>query len=272
VNDADCLHFLRWALPRLQLRWQGFRKVRRQVCRRVEGRVRELDLADLDAYRAHLASQPDEWSTLDGLCRITISRFRRDRGVFDLLEREVLPELAALAQQRDEPALEAWSAGCASGEEPYSLALLWALVLESSFPELALRVLATDTDESMLARAVEARYGASSLKELPPDWRDRGFVPDDGLFQLRPELARFVSFARHDVRTPPPGGPFHLVLCRNLAFTYFDADLQNSVRARLEESLHDGGALVVGTHEQLSESDTLTAWAPGQPVYRNVER
>jgi len=95
VKDAACVEFLQWALPRLRMRWAGFRKVRRQVCRRVERRIRELDLHDVDAYRAYLELTPDEWLQLDALCHVTISRFYRDRGVFELLERSVLPELAA---------------------------------------------------------------------------------------------------------------------------------------------------------------------------------
>ena len=122
MNDAECVEFLRWALPRLRMRWAGFRKVRRQVCRRVERPVRELGLADIGVYRTVLESTPGEWRRLDVLCHVTISRFYRDRGVFQFLERNVLPELAERAVARG-AAVEAWSVGCASGEEPYSLVL-----------------------------------------------------------------------------------------------------------------------------------------------------
>jgi chemotaxis protein methyltransferase CheR len=78
-TDAECVDFLQWALPRLGLRWQGFRKVRRQVCRRVARRIAELGLADADAYRLYLERNPQEWDALAELCRVTISRFWRDR-------------------------------------------------------------------------------------------------------------------------------------------------------------------------------------------------
>jgi hypothetical protein len=90
MNDRQCVEFLQWALPRLGMRWQGFRKVRRPVCKRVRRRAEELELSDLTAYRTYLQQHPEEWAPLEGLTRITISRFNRDRGVFAFVEQEVL--------------------------------------------------------------------------------------------------------------------------------------------------------------------------------------
>ena len=117
MRDADCVRFLQWALPRLRLRWAGFRKVRKQVCKRIARRLGQLELPDLAAYVSLLSRRPEEWEHLDGLCRVTISRFYRDRAVFDCLGNEVLPELAAQARARGQRALRAWSAGCASGQK-----------------------------------------------------------------------------------------------------------------------------------------------------------
>src|SRR6185295_20147796 len=126
VSDR-CVELLQWALPRLGKRWQGFRNVRGQVCKRIARRARELGLADLEAYRAHLEAHDDEWPVLDALCRVTISRFYRDRAVFDRLRLEILPAFAERAAARGESVVRAWSAGCASGEEPYTLAMIWSL-------------------------------------------------------------------------------------------------------------------------------------------------
>jgi chemotaxis protein methyltransferase CheR len=249
------------------MRWPGFRRVRRQVCRRIERRLQELGLGDLAAYRAYLEAQPEEWRTLDGLCVVTISRFCRDREVFGFLEREVLP---ALALDTAGP-LQAWSAGCASGEEPYTLSLLWQLGAGAAFPELSLRVLATDLDEALLRRARTACYGAGSLRDLPKAWRERAFRRRGELWCLRPELRRDVSLLRHDVRADPPQGPFDLVLCRNLAFTYFDLNLQREVCKRLVACLRPGGVLVVGVHESLPEGIAgLAPWPGGRGVYRRA--
>jgi chemotaxis protein methyltransferase CheR len=253
------------------LRWEGFRKVRRQVCRRIERRRRELMLDGFPTYRAYLEEHPDEWRVLDSLCRVTISRFYRDRGAFAFLEVEVLPSLAEAALEAGRQRLEVWSAGCASGEEPYTLALVWEIGLASRFPGLRLHVLATDADDTMLARARRACYGTSSLKELPDDWRHRAFSPRDGLHCLRDEIKRCVAFSLHDVRVgPPAGGPFDLVLCRNLVFTYFDVELQQALAGQIVETLQPGGALVVGAHEAPPETRDLAAWSSGLGVYRSM--
>jgi len=250
VKDPECVEFLRWALPRLRMRWAGFRNVRRQVCRRIQRRVRELDLPSADAYRAYLESTPDEWLRLDALCHVTISRFYRDRGVFEFLEQTVLPELAAVSGARGVP-LAAWSAGCASGEEAYTLVLAWEYAIRSAFPAVALRVLASDADETMVSRARAASYDESSLRELPPAWRRHGFVRRGDSYHLRPRFRRLVMVVQHDVRGAAPDGPFDLVLCRNLAFTYFDIELQREIVRNLGEALRRDGVLVVGSHETL---------------------
>src|SRR3981081_3243192 len=129
MNDSQCVAFLQWALPRLGMRWEGFRKVRRQVCERLSRRLAELELRDLAAYRAHLGQHPEEWTVLDALTHITISRFNRDRRVFAFVQREVLPALATGAISRSSDTVQVWSAGCASGEEAYTLAIMWQLEL-----------------------------------------------------------------------------------------------------------------------------------------------
>ena len=276
MRDAECTAFLQEALPRLHLRWQGFRHVRRQVCRRLERRLRALGLDSLDDYRHRLERDPREWDVLDGLCRITISRFWRDRAVFDALRAHLLPELATLARERGDPRLRAWSAGCASGEEPWSLALLWHLELAPRFPDLALSVVASDVDARLLERAVEAVYPASSLKELPASLRRRAFeLADGGCYRLRTSLRAGVEFRREDVRLAAPvdRGPFHLILCRNLAFTYFDDPVQRDVLDRLANALVPRGALLVGSHERLPRDACRFAPEPRlRGAYRRIGR
>ncbi len=190
MKDAECVRFLQWALPLMRLRWRGFRKVRRQVRKRLGRRLEELGLRDIDAYRARLASDPREWEVLDGLCRIPISRFYRDRAVFDHLFQETLP---ALARRHGEVAC--WSAGCASGEEPYTLAVAARML------DLPLRIVATDSAPHLLARAEAARYGPSSLRELPRAWREQAFTPEH---VLRPAFREAVHFRCEDIRATMP--------------------------------------------------------------------
>jgi chemotaxis protein methyltransferase CheR len=267
--DRRCVAFLQWALPRLGLQWAGFRKVRRQVCRRLRRRLDELELTDLDAYRAYLEAHPEEWAALDSLTPITISRFYRDAGVFWALEREVLPALGARAAADARDRVRAWSAGCASGEEAYTLALIWQQALAARFPALRLDVLATDVDPAMLRRAREATYDASSLRELPVRWRDSGFTRRAGRYVLHPEYRELVSVEHHDLRTPPPTGPFDLVLCRSVAFTYLDPAGQHTALARLAGVLRPGGALVIGLQESLPEPNQgLAPWPGTRAIFR----
>jgi len=244
---TDCVGFLQWALPQLQLRWPGFRRVHRQVCRKIDRRRVALALADLVAYRRHLEATPDEWVVLDSLCRVTISRFARDRAVWNDLVAHVLPRLADEARAAGRATVRAWSAGCGAGEEPYSLAIAWQLAIASPVP---LDVLATDLDEHQLGRAAVASYPIGTLRELPDAWRRAAFDAE----QLRPQFRAGVRFARHDVRTPPPEHAFDLVACRNLAFTYLADPVQRQVASHLHAALRPGGALVVGIHEQLPDA------------------
>jgi chemotaxis protein methyltransferase CheR len=256
------------------LRWAGFRRVRRQVCRRLRGRVAELGLPGPPAYRARLLADPDEWAVLDGLMSVTISRFARDRAVFAALEHDVVPALMAAARAGGRTRLRAWSAGCASGEEPATLALLWNVALAASHPGLTLDVLATDVGDAVLERARRAVYAPGTLRELPDPWVDGGFDRrPDGTLALRAEHRGLVTVRRHDVRAAPPEGvaAFDLVLCRNLAFTYFTPDVQRAVLARLATALRPGGALVIGLHERLPQPGAPFApWPDARAVLRRA--
>ncbi len=247
----ECVQFLQWALPRLRLRWPGYRKVRGQVCKRVDRRLRELGLADVPAYRSFLDSHPAEWPVLDSLCRVAISRFYRDKGVFRRLETDVVPRAAQMAIARGDPDVRCWSAGCASGEEVYTLAILWKLAVAPRFPGLGIRILATDADPHAIERAREARYPPSSVKALPEDWLVQAFVPSAGGFSVKAEYREPVTFLRQDIREAAPADEFHLVLCRNLVLTYFDEGLQRDTLRRITDRLAPGGALVIGARESL---------------------
>jgi len=267
-----CVAFLRWALPRLGLAWPGFRRVHRQTCKRIRRRLRTHGLADFAAYQAFLEDHPAEWAILDSLCRISISRFYRDAQVFTALGQEVLPRLAGDAVVGSRSEIRCWSAGCASGEEPYSLAMLWHFRLAPQFARLSLEILATDIDSHLLERAARACYRRGSLRELPREWIDAAFDREGDLFRLKPEWRARVSFRKHDVKEVPPSGPFDLILCRNLAFTYFDAEHQGAVLRRLLGALRPGGGLVIGRAEALpTEVADVAPWLPDMGIYRKGE-
>lgn len=269
MKDAECAAFLQWALPRMGLCWKGFRKVRGQVCKRIARRINELALPDVPAYRRHLESQAAEWPALAALCTIPISRFYRDKGVFDCLGSTVLPELAREALERGRERLECWSAGCASGEEPYTLAIQWRILLAPRFSELSLRVLGTDVDAALLERANAACYKPSSLEDLPAEWRKQAFEQRGKLCCLREPWRGEVQFARQDLLLDLPQRLFDLILCRNVAFTYFEADQARAALERIATHLRPGGALVIGIHEELPPgAQEFEAWPGCRVVFR----
>lgn len=272
MRDAECIEFLQWALPRLRLRWAGYRKVRAQVCKRAARRLKDLGLAGIRDYRAYLERTPAEWAVLDHLCPVTVTRFWRDKAVFDFLAQTVLPTLAHEAALRSQQTLKAWSIGCANGEEPYSLMLAWRLGAPRA-RETTLRVLATDIDETLVERARTGCYTAGSLKLLPPAWLARAFEGRDRQHCLRAEFQDGVAFDTQDIRTTAPQETFDLILCRNLAFTYFDESLQREVLARIRVRLRAGGALALGRHESPPPgAEELAPWPGGGQlgVYRRA--
>ena len=264
--------FLQWSLPRMGYRWRGFRKVHRTVCKRLSRRLRELDLADLDAYRAILVASPEERRRFDALCRIPISRFARDRALFDALAIDLLPALAREARGAGRSTVAAWSAGCASGEEPYSLGIVWRLAVAPLAPDVSLDVIATDIDATMLARARTACYPLGSLRDLRPAWRRTAFEQRDGDECLRTPFRSGITFRRQDIREMMPPGPFNLILCRNLAFTYFDSDLEARILRGLHHRLAPDGVLIIGMHETPPKLDDapLERVAPTLPCYRRA--
>jgi chemotaxis protein methyltransferase CheR len=256
MRDDGCVVFLQWALPKLGADWPGFRKVRGQVCKRVARRLKSLGLPDVSAYRAYLETHDDERARLDELCWIPISRFYRDRAVFDSLQRTLLPQLAEAARLKGAARVHAWSAGCGAGEEPYTLNLLWRLSVQRQISNMELRILATDIDRQQLDRAHSACYSRGSLKELPKEWIGIAFQEHDGCYSLRTEYRQGIEFLQEDLRRDLPDGPFSLILCRNLAFTYFDQARRRETAAALYKRLTPGGVLILGRHETLPADTT----------------
>ncbi len=271
MEDRNCVQFLQEVLPQLRMRWPGFRKVRKQVCKRIQRRIDSLGLADLDAYRCYLQSHNDEWSTLDHCCRVTVSRFYRDRVVLEHIARDVLPALGRTAIAAGDLSLRCWSAGCAMGEEAYSLILIWDMMAGKDCPDVDINVIGSDIDEILLQRAERGCYSPGSLKALPDSWLQAAFSHQNNEYCLEQRLRNKAGFTRQDIRDKSIAGPFHIVFCRNLAFTYFDHALQLEVLEHLHQVLVNGGALVIGGHESLPQgSRGFEPWSGHRAIFRKT--
>jgi chemotaxis protein methyltransferase CheR len=238
--------FLREAGPLLGLQPRPFQ--RRGIRRKVERRIVETGARNFERYLGIVLTDPREKTVLSRVLAVTISRFFRDRQVFAALESSVFP---AAAEKSGQP-IQVWSIGCASGEEPYSLVLLWKFRLEDQYPDCSLSVLATDIDEALLQRAREGHYKASSLQEAPPDIVERSFTREGDVYALDPSIRQAVQFRRHDILHEESGPAKNdIVLCRNLAFTYFSKEAQINVLRRIAESMNPDGFLLIGKDEAL---------------------
>ncbi|HVO85307.1 MAG TPA: CheR family methyltransferase [Syntrophobacteria bacterium] len=263
-SPLEYREFLRTTLPSLGLRWRRFRSG--TIRRRIGGRLHEVGLSSLAEYRSYLLAHKEERRLLTDQLTVTISRFWRNRFLFDSLARTWLPALFARLQP-EEP-LRVWSAGCACGEEAYSLLLLWEGHFAASGHEL--RLLASDADRRCLRRAREGRYPASSLRELPLDLRRRYFAHAGGDFVINPEFRERIVWLEHNLVWDSFFPNNHLILCRNVAYTYFTEPVQQETTRRFHQALLPQGLLVIGRKDQLPPGSDFLFRRTEHPVYERL--
>lgn len=249
--------FLKQACPPLELDWRKYR--RRAARHRVMARMEELGLSRFEDYLELLAHDPQEADGLAQRMVVTVSRFFREAWLWEMLAEQVLPRLLAASPGRRE--LRVWSVGCAGGEEPYSLALLWRERLQARYPGCRLSIVAGDCDPASLRRARRACYRASSLREIPPGIRRKWFVDRGDCYRLSQRISGMVRFVRHDFMHEWAPGCFDLVLARYLPFTYYRGGRRLQAARRLWRALRPGGVLMIGNKESL-EGEELRWLAP----------
>jgi chemotaxis protein methyltransferase CheR len=238
--------FLKEIAPRLGLQWKPLRKD--GIKRRLERRITEIGLLSFEQYLQEIDRRPEEEAHLSQILTVTISRFFRDREIFNILETTII---SSLLQERNKKELKIGSIGCASGEEPYSLSLLWKEAFEKDHAEIRLSIIATDTNGSLLERARDGRYKESSLKEVPDGVRRKYFKPEHGIYVLDRRIRESVDFRRHNILRDGPFPETDILFCRNCAFTYFSKESQNDALKRIAGSLKEKGTLVIGKEELL---------------------
>jgi len=222
------------------------------VRRRIAVRMRACGVQTYTDYGAMLDRSPGELERLKDALTINVTRFYRNAETWHLLRTAVVP---ALCEGASEPAeLRAWSAGCASGEEAYTLAMLFADHFDARrHPERLLRLSidATDIDRRCLERARQARYRTEALAELPAHYAERYLARTGTHHDVLPRLRQQVGVRAHDLNSdPPPRRSYHLILCRNVVI-YFDRPTQERLFMRFVDALVPGGYLVLGKVETL---------------------
>lgn len=223
--------------------------MRGQVCKRIKRRIDELGIESFANYRQYLEKNTGEWEVLDRMARITISRFFRDRAVWDYLGETLLPRIVEKSLKKGRRT-RCWTAGSASGEEPYTLALLWSKMILPRYPVAIPEIVATDADHHMLKRAEKGCYSRGSFKELPEEWIETAFTKKDSVYCLKDSYKEMVRFCRQDIREEMPGGKFDLVFCKNLVSMYFKKELAVDVFSRMSSKMRKDAILILGNHER----------------------
>ncbi|GIF14997.1 CheR family methyltransferase [Actinoplanes teichomyceticus] len=241
---------------------------RSSLMRRVNRRMTQVGIDDYQDYLDHLQVHPDEFTVLFNTILINVTGFFRDSDAWDYLRSTVLDSLVA-AKPAD-ATIRVWSAGCASGEEAYTLAIALAEALGVDAFRERVKIYATDVDEEQLNEARQATYGEDEIRALPPGLLERYFEPVGDRFTFRKDLRRSVIFGRNDLVQDAPISRVDLLACRN-TLMYFNAETQAKILNRFHFALADGGVLFLGKAEMLlSHTSLYTPIDLKRRVFRKV--
>ncbi|WP_305045150.1 CheR family methyltransferase [Geoalkalibacter sp.] len=238
------------------------------IRRRIAARVRAKGFPEPRPYLELLVRCDVEMDALMAALSIQVSQFFRNPSTFELLHRQVLPELFRRLRLEGRRELRAWSLGCAGGEEPYSLAMLLDQLVP---PRMKYGIRAADISPAVLARAREGLYEPARLNGLPPGWRERYFSAEGGRWRLHEKLRRQVCFVEHNVLADQGFGEADLILCRNVLI-YFSRAEQERVLRRLAACLPPGGVLVLGRAETLigESRELFSILNPAERVFLRI--
>ena len=245
--------------------------------RRIRKRMGSVNIDTYDDYLDYLEVHPNEFDALFNTVLINVTSFFRDAEAWAYLADEVIPGL--LESAGDAP-IRVWSAGCATGEEPYTLVMLFAEALGTEGCRQRVKIYATDADEEELVKARVGRYSRERVKNVPEPFLTRYFEPDAGGYVFRNDLRRSVIFGRHDLVQDAPISRLDLLVCRN-TLMYFNREVQSRLMARFHFALKDsprgnlkgGGALFLGKAEMLTSHDALfTPLSLRHRVFAKLER
>jgi two-component system CheB/CheR fusion protein len=233
---------------------------RATVLRRIERRMQVTAQPDLRAYYHYLQSNPEETKALLGDMLIGVTNFFRDREAFEALERDVIPQLvsAAVSAQPEKEEIRVWSAGCSTGEEAYSLAMLLNDQLQLDNSAASMQLFATDIDERAISVGRAGLYPQAIITDVPPTRLRHYFIKEDDHYRIRKEIREKVLFAKHSLLSDPPFSQIDLIVCRNLLI-YLDREVQREILQMFHFALRPGGFLFLGSSESADACHELFA-------------
>ncbi|MBT2788812.1 MULTISPECIES: EAL domain-containing protein [unclassified Halomonas] len=234
-----------------QLDFSGYKK--NALSRRIRRRLIATNMADMQQYLALVESSPAELELLGRDILISVTAFVRDKAAFDALDSAI----SSLIEDAEREPIRIWVAGCATGEEAYSIALMIAEAKRRhGDASRVVQIFATDIDDDALEVARRGNYIGAALEALPPEWVERYFIATEQTFEVSKELRDMVVFAKHNLVDDPPFLRLNLVSCRNVLI-YFNNELQARVLQRFHFGLRAKGLLFLGRSESISQTESL---------------
>lgn len=238
----------RLLLNHFDLSWPGYRRVRKGVKKRLGRHLQSLGCGNMKEYLRLIDSNSEVRRQAEQYLTVSISRFFRDRSVWTFLEHCLLPEMLG----SEVHTFRVWSAGCASGEEPYSFSIIWDRLRRAGKDLPSLELLGTDKNRGHLERAKAGIFNASSLKEVTEDIRRSSFeeLPGKRRYRLIARLREQPTWMIHDLLKQPPASGFAMIFLRNNLLTYYTEPIIRNALGKITGCLQPGGILVVGVKEK----------------------
>jgi two-component system, chemotaxis family, CheB/CheR fusion protein len=230
---------------------------RPSLMRRISKRMQEAKLdGDYAEYRTYLQQNPDEFTHLFDTILINVTSFFRDAAAWEYVAAEIVPRIVESREPGDP--IRIWSTGCSTGEEAYTLAMIFTEAVGDEAFKQRVKIYATDVDDSALGTGRAAVYTPAQLEPVPEELRAKYFEAQNGVYGFRPDLRRSVIFGRHDLVQDPPISRIDFLVSRN-TLMYFDADAQQRILANFHFALRDDGYLFLGKSEVLVARSPLFA-------------
>lgn len=243
---------------------------RSSLMRRVQKRMQVIGIESFNEYLDYLEVAPEEFVQLFNTILINVTSFFRDRPTWDYIASQVIPRIA---DDKEVTPIRVWSAGCASGQEAYTLAIVLAEALGIEQFKARVKIYATDVDEEALNQARHATYSAKEVESVPHELLEQYFEPSSNqLYTFRKDLRRSVIFGRHDLLQDAPISRIDLLVCRN-ALMYFNSEAQAKIIARFHFALNETGFLVLGKAEMLlSHANSFTPVDLNRRIFTKVPK
>ena len=241
-------HLFQRLLDSFELSWEGYRKVRKGVKKRISRHMQQQGYHKLSAFLSELDRNQDAREKCERLLAVSISRFFRDRNLWQTLEARILPTIIENQPQE----IFMWSAGCACGEEVYSLKIVWDRLQMKYTPLPKLKITATDLNPEYIEKAQKGIYPASSLKEVSLNLKTAYFKPSAGKrrFAVKEFLKKDINWKVHHLLKGPPERKFQIIFLRNNLLTYYQEHLKIDAFKKIVRSLAASGVLIIGSHEK----------------------